>query len=209
MSIAENCSIRMAVPSDLDAASEVLADAFENYPWTRWSIPEDSFLARLAALQALYLKYALSEGVVLVEEQIDGVIALLPPNVPEPSRECQARVADLHGDRLDVVARANLPPAPEGCWTVETVGVRPERQGAGIGTELVRAGLDVVAASGGVGVALETSLDSNVRLYERVGFDVTATRDRPRPYRALYGDSLVSFLTPTVACEAVEFRFNV
>ncbi|WP_102157413.1 GNAT family N-acetyltransferase [Zhihengliuella halotolerans] len=175
MSTTAGFDVRAATSGDLKTASEVLALAFENYPWTRWSIPEDDFSRRLAGLQELYLSYALSAGVVLVEDQVHGVIALLPPDAPAPSEDFQGRVAELHGDRLDVVARASLPPAPDDHWTVETVGVRPERQGTGLGAALIRAGLDVVEAAGGAGVALETSSDANVRLYERFGFVVTAT----------------------------------
>jgi len=175
MSITADFDVRAATSGDLKTASGVLALAFENYPWTRWSIPEDDFSRRLAGLQELYLRYALSAGAVLVEEQVHGVIALLPPDAPAPSEEFQGRVAELHGDRLNVVARASLPPAPDDHWTLETVGVRPERQGTGLGAALIRAGLDVVEAASGAGVALETSSDANVRMYERFGFVVTAT----------------------------------
>ncbi|RZU60952.1 GNAT family N-acetyltransferase [Zhihengliuella halotolerans] len=175
MSTTADFDVRAATTGDLETASGVLALAFAKYPWTRWSIPEDDFSRRLAGLQELYLSYALSAGVVLVEDQVHGVIALLPPDAPAPSEDFQGRVAELHGDRLDAVARACLPPAPDDHWTLATVGVRPERQGTGLGAALIRAGLDVVEATGGAGVALETSSDANVRLYERFGFVVTAT----------------------------------
>ncbi|GGA60296.1 N-acetyltransferase [Pseudoclavibacter endophyticus] len=158
----------------MPAAARVLAEAFECYPWTRWAIPADGYSRRLLELQSLYLSYALDEGVVLVDEQLGGVIALLPPTAAPPSEEFQERVAQLHGDRLTVVGEVRLPPSPEGYWTLETLGVRPDRQGAGLGGALVRAGLDIASKSTLHGVALETSDERNVRLYERVGFAVTA-----------------------------------
>lgn len=168
-------SIREATLDDLDSASRVLAEAFENYPWTRWAIPEDDFLRRLKELQRLYLGYALDEGLVLIDEHLNGVIALLPPKPLAPSQEFQRSVAELHGDRFEVVANVNLPPVPEGCWTLETVGMLPQRQGMGLGVQLIRTALGVVEARYGSAVALKTSAASNVRLYERVGFAVTGT----------------------------------
>lgn len=167
-------TIRSAVVGDLDRIADLLAEAFADYPWTRWSIPTDGYSWRLRELQRLYLAYALRDGVVLVNHEVDGVIALLPPTAGLPA-ELQSRVAELFGERIDAVAEAELPPAPSGYWTLETVGVRPSCQGAGLGRRLVRAGLETVDASGGLGVALETSADENVRLYERCGFAVVAT----------------------------------
>lgn len=168
-------AIRPATPGDIDIATGALSEAFHTYAWTRWSIPEQGYSRRLAELQGLYLRYALTEGVVLVDEQVDGVIALLPPTADSPSDEFQRRVALLHGARFPDLVRTVLPPAPQGYWTLATLGVRPACQGAGLGGSLVRAGLDVVAGSGHAGIALETSDERNVRLYERAGFVVVAT----------------------------------
>lgn len=173
-------SIRPANRSETAALAGVIAEAFDQYPWTRWSIPEEDYSRRLTELQALYLRYALDEGVVLVDEQLDGVIALLPPTAAPPSEEFQGRVAELHGARMADVASTSLPAAPSGYWILETLGVRPECQGAGLGRALVRAGLSAVSASAGRGVALETSDERNVRLYERVGFTVCATTQADR-----------------------------
>ena len=55
----------------------------------------------------MYLGYAFDHGVVLVTTDRCGVIALLPPDVPEPDGQFQAEAAALHGDRLAAVARAD------------------------------------------------------------------------------------------------------
>lgn len=164
--------IRPATASDLDAAADTLAAAFDAYPWTRWTIPHDGYPDRLRRLQRLYLGYALDEGIVLVDDELRAVIALLPPDAPEPAAQMQQQVAALHGDRLEVVAAADVPAQPDGAWNLATVGVRPDSQGAGLGGATVAAGL---AAVGDAAVALETSDERNVRLYQRSGFAVTAT----------------------------------
>lgn len=171
-------SIDHAIIADLDDAAGTLAAAFDAYPWTRWSIPEDGYRERLHRLQRMYLGYAFDHGVVLVTTDRCGVIALLPPDVPEPDGQFQAEAAALHGDRLAAVARAETPAHPAGAWNLATLGVHPDRQGKGLGSALVRAGLAAVddrCPPPGACVALETSDDRNVMIYERAGFVVTAT----------------------------------
>ncbi|NYI75951.1 GNAT family N-acetyltransferase [Nocardioides panzhihuensis] len=165
----------------------------------------------MTELQDLYLRYALDEGVVLVDEQLGGVIALLPPTAARPSEEFQQRVVELHGARFTAVASTSLPAAPEGHWSLETLGVHPERQGEGLGQALIHAGLGAVSTSAHHGVALETSDERNVRLYERAGFSVCATTrvdDGPMVYSMVLSSpdrtgSLVA------AEDAIDSRFSV
>lgn len=167
---------RPASPPDVPPAARVLAAAFADYPWTRWTVPADDHERRLEELQALYLAHALEVGIVLVDDGPGprAVVALLPPDASDPAPEVQERVAALHGDRRAVLAGVALPPAPDGAWSLATLGVHPDHRGGGLGTALARAGLDAAARRGATTVALETSDERNVRLYERLGFAVTA-----------------------------------
>lgn len=169
--------IRRAVSADVDAAARTLAAAFHAYAWTQWSIPDERYEDRLEQLQRLYLGYGVERGVVLVSDDLRGVIALVPPGAAPPSAEMQDEVARLHGPRLAAVAQAETPAPPEHAWNLATLGVHPDRQGSGLGSALVQAGLAAADESidGVASVALETSDGRNVRLYERAGFVVTAT----------------------------------
>lgn len=171
-------SLRDARPADLPAAAHTLATAFDDYSWTRWSIPEDHHAERLEELQSIYLEHALSSGIVLVSEHLDGVAALLRPHSPAPADAAQARIADLLGDRLDVFLAAELPPRPTEAWELATLGVRPSARGRGLGSALLAEGLRRVDAAGG-SCTLETSDPRNVELYSRHGFSVTATTRIP------------------------------
>lgn len=173
-----SCQIRLATSSDLDAAARVLAAAFDAYPWTRWSIPHDGYANRLEKLQRLYLSHALEHGIVLVDEQLSAVAAFLPPDSPEPTEQTQQHVADLLGARVAVLAELSLPDAPAGAWTLETVGVDPAHQGTGLGTAVTAAGLAMIDERAAP-VALETSNERNVRLYQRLGFFTVATTAIP------------------------------
>lgn len=170
--------IRRATAADLPSLARVLADAFAAYPWTQWSIPAEEYDARLEELQLQYLGHALEHGRICVESNLRAVAAFLPPDAPQPSEALQQRVGELHGDRLGRLLGVSLPPGPEGAWTLATVGVSPESQGAGLGSAVVRAGLAAIDALSAP-VALETSSKDNVRLYRRLGFAVDATTHIP------------------------------
>jgi predicted N-acetyltransferase YhbS len=61
-------------------------------------------------------------------------------------------------------------------WFLDIIGVRPERQGEGIGSALLRAGLAEVDKDG-VPAFLVTSQPRNVPFYEWLGFGVTEEYD--------------------------------
>ncbi|MFN3601641.1 MAG: GNAT family N-acetyltransferase [Dietzia sp.] len=172
---------RLASPDDLAPAAETLAQAFAHYPWTRHVIPEEGYAERLLALQNLYLTHAHRHGIVAVAGDRDGVIALLPPDAPDPDDAAVEQIVALHGDRIDRLANGST---PRDGWTLETLGVRPAAQGRRLGSALLSFALDEVArrgsGAGGSGtVGLETSDERNVRLYERHGFQVTGRHDHP------------------------------
>lgn len=170
--------IRPATSSDLHSAARVLAAAFDTYPWTRWTLPDDGYAERLEEVQRLYLAHALNHGIVLVDEQVRAVAAFLPPDAPTPTEQIQQRVVELHGSRLAALSGLSLPDALAGCWTLETVGVDPAHQGAGLGVAVIAEGLAMIDQRGEP-VALETSDERNVRLYQRLGFTTAATTTIP------------------------------
>lgn len=173
--------VRPAAPGDLDAAADALSAAFADYPWTRYVIPEDGYAERLHTLQHLYLRHALRHGIVAVTDPAGGVIALLPPDAPEPDAGTIRQIIALHGDRIGRVGDdGSAPPADDpgsgrpAAWRLETLGVHPDRQGGGLGGALVRFALDAAARRGAHEIELETSDPRNVRLYERFGFATVA-----------------------------------
>jgi ribosomal protein S18 acetylase RimI-like enzyme len=184
--IAMGHEVRLAQLGDLAPAADTLAAAFRDYPWTRHVIPAADYWKRLLELQLLYLEYSQSRGIVAVTGGCDGVIALLPPEAPEPEPKMIGRIIELHGDRIDRLDHAD-PPAD--AWRLETLGVRPERQGRGLASALLDFALDGVARRGGRLVALDTSDSRNVRLYERHGFRIDSYEegaDRPPVWKMTF-----------------------
>lgn len=167
---------RLARPEDLDAAAETLTAAFQDYPWTQHVIPAQDYEQRLHQLQHLYLTHAKQQGIVVVTDAIEGVLALLPPDPPAPAPGVLEQILALHGERIDRLTQTEGTP---GAWRLETLGVHPESQGQGLATALLLFGLSTAVTHGAQRIELETSDPRNVGLYERHGFTVTSSTDLP------------------------------
>lgn len=170
--------IRNATAADIPYAAAILAAAFQDYPWTRWSIPAAHYQERLEELQGLYLYYALEHGIVLINDKNQGVAAFLPPNVPEPDTATQTRIAELLGDRIQAMLNTKIPQHPKDSWNLATIGVHPDNWGQGIASALLADGLQRLDASQAK-VSLETSDSRNVTLYSRYDFNVTSLTQIP------------------------------
>ncbi|SCG48367.1 Predicted N-acyltransferase, GNAT family [Micromonospora echinaurantiaca] len=175
--------VRRIGPELAGAAAEVLAEAFDGYPWTAWTVAADRHRERLAGLFAATVSaVGLPYGEVWAA--LDGgrpraVAVWLRPDRPVPEQvwgELTARDAELAGDRhpARVAAEAACAPlrSPEPAFVLATVGVCPADQGRGIGGRLLRPGLAEADRTGRPAV-LETSSPANVRFYRRLGFEVT------------------------------------
>lgn len=173
---------RPLTEADVDRAAEVLGVAFHDYPWTRWTVDARDHVARLTELQRLCLvHFALPYGSAWVTE-VDGAIQCVaqwadtasPPPVAvyEPLAE---RFAELEGDRTEASAAAEDEShgwrPPHRHLYLATMGTVPEYQGRGLGAATLAPGLRF-ADEHGLAACLETSSDSNVRFYERLGFEV-------------------------------------
>ncbi|WP_210491714.1 GNAT family N-acetyltransferase [Patulibacter sp. SYSU D01012] len=176
--------IETATDADVEPVAGTLAAAFAAYPWTTWTVAADDHARRVRDLQALYLRgVGLPQGRVHVTPARDGAAVWLPPDVAPPADEgFGAALVAAHGDRWDAALAAEgvldpvRPDAPH--WTLATLGVHPESAGRGLGTALLRAGLEALDAAGEP-AWLETSDPRNVRLYERVGFATTFVVELP------------------------------
>jgi GNAT superfamily N-acetyltransferase len=180
-------TVRRAVDADLAAISETLALAFEDYPWTNWTVAADDHLDRLRKLYRLYAQAdGLPYGEVWVTGECESVAVWMPPGHRGPSDDTLDRLASaiarLFGDRLEAahdaesVIRALRPEAPH--WYLASMATLPGRQGQGLGSAvlepvLARCDADRLPAY------CDTSTERNVRFYARHGFSVVAETDVP------------------------------
>ena len=174
--------IRRAVVSDVPAMAGTLQAAFEGYPWTDWVFPADDRAARLRSSFALYLTATINGlGEVWTSEDHRSVAMWLAPGPKTlsdvESRRLDEQTAVLLGENLGMVAAADAtvdahhPAQPY--WFLGTVGTRPDSRGFGFGSAVLTPMLQRCDRDG-LPAVLDTSTQSNVRLYSRLGFDTTA-----------------------------------
>ncbi len=177
---------RPAGPDDLRQGSEVLGEAFADYPWTRWTVDPDDHQARITQLQFLALEnVGMPFGEVWlssVDGTIQSVAVWMDSAVPVPSSVhdlMNAAVAELEGSSHD----ASLASAREiedwrptqRHFTLTVVGTAPTRQREGLGGRTLAPGL-AAADREGAGSFLETSSASNLAFYATFGFEVIGHR---------------------------------
>lgn len=162
-----------------DACADLLASAFAAEPAVSW-ICGTSAASRAHWFRATLRTHASLAGArrtALVDA--DGrplAAAVLTPPGAVPGAGARARWAARTLLRCGPLALARTlryldaaeGRAPEGAWTLEFVGVRPDLTGRGAGRTLLDHVLAAVPA--GAGVHLTTADPSNVPLYRRFGF---------------------------------------
>ncbi|MEV0676071.1 GNAT family N-acetyltransferase [Actinosynnema sp. NPDC050436] len=177
--------IRRATHDDIDGAVDTLTATFAGKSYIRHVVAEDDHERRVRDLQRLYLvEVGLALGEVWVSDDLGAVAVWTTPDTDAEAAfgPVAARAAELAGDRAVASALAEQaldPYRPAGpLYHLGTVAVRPDRQGRGLGTAVLRPGL-AAADAAGVPAYLETSTERNLRLYRRLGFEVTAEVESP------------------------------
>ncbi|MFE0591017.1 GNAT family N-acetyltransferase [Micromonospora echinospora] len=182
--------VRRIGPESTAEAASVLADAFDGYPWTAWTVAADRHRERLEAMfaqtvDAVGLPYGDVWGVVGSDGRPVAVAVWLRPDRPVPDEVwagVAARDAELAGDRHPAMLAADAACAQlrstEPAFLLATVGVRRTHQGRGLGSRVLRPGL-AKADHAHLPAVLETSSTQNVRFYQRLGFSVTGQAQVP------------------------------
>jgi len=175
--------VRRGRTYDITLAAQVLADAFQDYPWTRWTVAEQRHTDRIEALQQLALaELVLPHGeawVGLLDGKIVSVACWMLPGVVVPPERFE-RMASLRkkfeGDRhaASLAADEAIAPLRPGhpAYYLATLGSRPLHQGEGIGKAVLEPMLDRIRRENAAAY-LETSSPANVRFYTKLGFTVT------------------------------------
>jgi GNAT superfamily N-acetyltransferase len=174
----QTTKVTRADAAHVDAVAHRLALAFQADPVFRWVVPDDARRrARLPGVfgvfAAAFLPYASS---VITE---DGAALASPVGVQPFAGAGEAHMAALievleedaeRGGQLAVLLEEHHPTEP--CAHLQFMGVVAERQGRGIGSQIL---VDLTRRWDARGDAayLEATSPDNRRLYERHGFVVT------------------------------------
>jgi GNAT superfamily N-acetyltransferase len=188
---ASNIIVRAAAKQDIAGIAAVFARAFEDDPPFAWMLPDaTSRRRRLEAFFVTTLRWeTLRHGGVEVAcsgERIVGAAMWLPPErwrlslgrqllaLPGLLRAFGRRIG--RGTALVNVTMRAHPTQPH--WYLYGIGVDPDAQGRGVGSVLLRSGLDRCDAAG-LPAFLESSKPDNVPLYEHFGFVVSGKLGLP------------------------------
>lgn len=170
--------VRLAQPHESGQLTAALAAAFLDDPVFGWLIGGGSRRqARIERYFAIQLAHSLADGEVWTADGLHGAALCMPPGrwrVPP-------RLLAANGGRFARIFRGRLPRAvglltamerrhPRGahCY-FPYIGVAPEAQGRGLGSNLMRPALDRCDREG-LPAYLEASSERSAALYERLGF---------------------------------------
>ncbi|MBV8395423.1 MAG: GNAT family N-acetyltransferase [Actinobacteria bacterium] len=173
----------------LAEASAVLARAFQDDPAWSWVIPDAR--RREALLPWLFkLSFEVTDADVWTTPgRVLGAARWLPPGraglrigptllafVATPLRLRDAMGRFLAYGRAVEQMRARVAPGPH--WYLAGIGVEPAEQRRGVGSALLRPGLEG-AARDGLPVVLLTNAERNLPFYRRNGFEIAFEDDAP------------------------------
>ncbi|MEU9250939.1 GNAT family N-acetyltransferase [Streptomyces sp. NPDC048270] len=172
--------IRQADQSDRDAVARLLDEAFRTDPVSSWVFPDPDHRAAVhGKFLGVFVDVALAEG--RIDYAVDGSAAALwlriPAGEPEGEDEIPAKmraVADPDNERCELVGRLTgaVHPTSEEHEYLLMIAVAPDRQGEGLGTELMRPVLERCDREG-LPAYLEASSERSKGLYERLGWQFT------------------------------------
>jgi len=183
--------INVVTRDRLPAMAAVLARAFANDPMIRWPLPDGDGLGdRIEQTFGSIYRGIVDLGLIWEAGDGDGFAVWIPAGMSDQmfesdsaARDLVAPLTDDHAARYDVLWSWIEAQTPADAWYLDVLGVDPAKQGTGVGSALVRFGLER-AERDGADAFLETAVEANVTYYERFGFrtvfDGRAAGDAPR-----------------------------
>lgn len=173
---------RPSDPSSGTAAPDGIATlvlAFDTDPVIRWFYPDpDRYLRYFPVLASQLGAAAVEAGTDATTEDGAGAALWVPPDSPQDDEALVSLlVASVdqprHPEAFGFLEQVGEHHPTEPHWYLPFIGVDPQQQGRGVGSALLRDGLDRADADG-LPTYLEASSPRNRALYERHGFRVVA-----------------------------------
>jgi ribosomal protein S18 acetylase RimI-like enzyme len=181
--------VRLVEVSDVPRLAEVLADAFEDDPLSKWLFDDDDGLReRLRrSFAALLRKVYIGKQHTYTTDDLAGCAMWAPPGKWKLSLVQQLRMAPVmmrlmsgvnlrNGARLNTQVEHAHP--HDAHWHLAVLGVDPARQRSGVGSALLRTILERADADHLL-CHLETSKEENLAYYARHGFEMSSELELP------------------------------
>ncbi len=180
--------LRHALRADLPTIADLWVDAFASDPYLRWIQPDDAkWPAFGRAWMTFIVELAVERGHTYVADPLDVAVAWIPPDLslvgPDDIARARAIIAEHAGEAkadnaLTTIISARGHALEASHWTLQYLGVRSTRQGAGLGLTAVAPMLEVCDAEH-LPCGLVSSNPRNVSFYARRGFLVDAEVSTP------------------------------
>lgn len=167
-----------AEAADLEVLSRVIADAFHDLPQSRWLVPDQDARSEIfPGYFRLYVEHAMTSGIVHTTTDRTAAALWLPTgeNAAEPPAGYGAQLAAATGPWTDrfVTFDATLDrhhPAGTAHHHLAILAVRPDRQGQGTGSLLLRAYHEALDRDDGAPAYLEAADLRTRQFYLRHGY---------------------------------------
>lgn len=179
----------MSISPDLrDSATEILALSFQNYPVVQYYFPESIEFEKLQTLYQLCYDWQQAfkwtfTGIMRNDKLVGVACITEPETYPEATllKAAEQELITIFGEnvasRIDKYTQtkaAYLPQVPH--FYLDMLAVHPDAQGQGVGKALLNWLCQLSQSHPtSVGVGLDTETTTNVIIYQRCGFQVTAT----------------------------------
>lgn len=169
--------IQRAGQDDRELVVSVLEEAFHHDPVSSWVFPDEAHRRAVhGKFLGVFADITLAEGRIDIADDGAAVALWLPvpagaPEEEDPTPALMRQTADPDNERCELVGRltGKVHPHDRAHSYLLMVGVSPQRQGQGVGAELIRTELDRCDRDG-VPAYLEASSARSRTLYERLGF---------------------------------------
>ena len=178
--------VRKAWTTDRASTLATISDAFATDPVVRWFFPDDStYQARSSAFFGFLFDVRLAVDGVWVTEDGEAAALWSPPGAASlewEERSWDQAAAELapeeieRCDQWDAAVAPHHPDSPH--WYLGVLATATAHQGRGLGPAVAQPGIEA-AGRAGLPAFLETGVERNVALYERMGFVVTGVIDAP------------------------------
>jgi ribosomal protein S18 acetylase RimI-like enzyme len=171
--------IRAITRERIPRVAEVFTRALRNDPIVLWPLAADGDVqASIETMFAAIYEGIADSGVIWEAGDAAGFAVWIPAGAHQEMFDSDAAVRDRlspltddGGARYDTLWSWIEDRVLGDAWYLDAIGVDPPQQGRGVGSALIRFGLERAAAQG-KRAFLETAVERNVPYYERFGFEV-------------------------------------
>ena len=166
--------ITIVKEADRQRAIDTVLLGFSTDPFLRWLYPSADLYLKAGPAMHAFGGAAIDHHSAYMANDSQGVALWIPPGVEPDEERFMAEVLkyvpeEKHETLFAILEKMEEYHPNEDTWYLPIIAVDPAFQGQGLGSQLMKAGLERVDTEG-LPAYLESSNPRNMSLYERCGF---------------------------------------